>query len=205
MPDIVYILQNDAMPGLVKVGRTSGNLEDRIRQLDTTGVPLPFRCFFAAEVKDGSVVEDRLHEAFGDNRVRERREFFRVAPHRVKAALDLAALKDVTPGREIETEEGDAAALAKNELKAERAARLKFSMLGIKPGDTLRFTRNEKITCSVLDDSTVTLDGEALSLTNATLKALEKTGVTWKSAQGSNYWLFGEDTLQELRDAREEA
>jgi hypothetical protein len=200
MPDIVYILQNDAMPGLIKVGRTSSNLEDRIRQLDTTGIPLPFRCFYAAEVKDGAKVEERLHEAFGDARVRERREFFRVAAHRVKAALDLAALRDVTPGKEIETEVGDAAALARNEIKTDRAARLKFSMLGIKPGDVLKFTRDEKITCIVVDDSTVNLGGESLSLTTATLKALEQTGVIWKSAQGSNYWMFGDNTLQELRD-----
>ena len=155
MPDIVYILQNDAMPGLVKIGRTSSDLEGRIRQLDSTGVPLPFRCFYAAEVKDGAVVEERLHEAFGDTRVRERREFFRVAAHRVKAALDLAAIKDVTPGKEIETEAGDAAALARNEDRTERAARLKFSMLGIKPGDVLKFTRDEKITCTVVDLSLI--------------------------------------------------
>ena len=36
--------------------RIEHRLEDRIRQLDTTGVPLPFRCFFAAEVKDGAKV-----------------------------------------------------------------------------------------------------------------------------------------------------
>lgn len=200
MPEIVYILQNDAMPGIVKIGRTSSDLEGRIRQLDTTGIPLPFRCFYAAEVQNGSKVEERLHEAFGDMRVRERREFFRVAAHRVKAALDLAALKDVTPGREIETESGDAAALARNEDRSERAARLKFFMLGIKPGDILKFTRDEKITCTVIDDTTVNLFGDNLSLTPATLKALEKTGVTWKSAQGSNYWMFGDMTLQELRE-----
>lgn len=203
MPEIVYILQNDAMPGLVKIGRTSIDLESRIRQLDTTGIPLPFRCFYAAEVSDGAKVEERLHEAFGDARVRERREFFRVSAHRVKAALDLAALKDVTPRKEIETEAGDAAALARNEDRVERAARLKFSMLGIKPGDVLKFTRDEKITCTIVDDSTVSLFGENLSLTPATLKALEKTGVTWKSAQGSNYWMHGAMTLQELRDQSE--
>lgn len=201
MPDIVYILQNDAVPGLVKIGRTSSDLDERIRQLDSTGVPLPFRCFYAAEVANGSNVEERLHEAFGDTRVRERREFFRISAHRVKAALDLAALKDVTPGKEIETEVGDAAALARNEDRAERAARLKFGMLGIKPGDVLKFTRDEKITCTVVDESTVNFAGENLSLTPATLKALEKTGVTWKSAQGSNYWMFGDMTLQELRDS----
>lgn len=205
MPEIVYILQNDAMPGLVKIGRTSTDLETRIRQLDTTGIPLPFRCFYAAEVNDGAKVEERLHEAFGDARVRERREFFRVSAHRVKAALDLAALKDVTPRKEIETEAGDAAALARNEDRTERASRLKFSMLGIKPGDVLKFTRDEKITCTVVDDSTVNIFGENLSLTPATLKALEKTGVTWKSAQGSNYWMSGDMTLQELRSSREES
>jgi len=200
MPEIVYILQNDAMPGLVKIGKTNADLEARIRQLDTTGLPLPFRCFYAAEVNDSTKTEARLHEAFGNSRVRERREFFRVAAHRVKAALDLAALRDVTPGKEIETEAGDVAALAKNEERTERAARLKFGMLGIKPGDTLRFTRDEDITCTVVDESTVRLFGENLSLTPATLKALEKTGVNWKSAQGSNYWMFGDMTLQELRD-----
>ena len=45
MPDleIVYVLTNPAMPGLVKIGRTAG--EDagaRIAQLYTTGVPVPF-------------------------------------------------------------------------------------------------------------------------------------------------------------------
>ena len=109
----------------------------------------------------------------------------------------------MTPIKEIETEAGDVAALAKNEERSERASRLKFSMLGIKPGDQLSFTRDESVTCIVVDDSTVNLFGENLSLTPATLKALEKTGVTWKSAQGSNYWMFGGLTLQEIRDGKE--
>jgi hypothetical protein len=203
MPEIVYILQNDAMPGLVMVGLTTTSVEARMRQLDTTSVPLPFRCFFAAEVANAAKVEERIHEAFGDQRVRDKREFFRMAPHRIKAILDLVMIKDVTPGQEVETESGDAAALARNEGRADRAARLKFSMLGIKPGDTLKFVRKESITCTVVDDSTVSLDDEILSLTNATLKALAKTGVSWKSAQGSNYWMFGDLTLQELRDEQD--
>lgn len=42
MADIVYLLTNESMPGLVKVGRTNGDLAVRIRQLFQTGVPLPF-------------------------------------------------------------------------------------------------------------------------------------------------------------------
>jgi hypothetical protein len=48
----VYVLRNEAMPGYVKVGFTRGSLEDRIRELDTTGIPLPFECFYAARVSN---------------------------------------------------------------------------------------------------------------------------------------------------------
>jgi hypothetical protein len=46
MPEIVYILTNEAMPGLVKIGRTSVDLAGRIKALYQTGVPLPFELFF---------------------------------------------------------------------------------------------------------------------------------------------------------------
>tara|TARA_B100000780_G_scaffold162481_1_gene113595 strand:+ start:237 stop:377 length:141 start_codon:yes stop_codon:yes gene_type:complete len=41
----VYVLTNDSMPGLVKIGRTSGSIEKRMRDLYKTGVPIPFNCF----------------------------------------------------------------------------------------------------------------------------------------------------------------
>lgn len=54
MTEIVYILTNEAMPGLVKVGRTTTDLAGRIRALFQTGVPLPFELFFACEVNDAA-------------------------------------------------------------------------------------------------------------------------------------------------------
>ena len=57
MPEIVYILTNEAMPGLIKIGRTNGEVSERVRQLDTTPIPLPFECFYAAEVTDADRVE----------------------------------------------------------------------------------------------------------------------------------------------------
>lgn len=77
MPERIYVLVNQAMPGLIKIGRTSGDdVEARMRQLDTTGIPLPFECFYAAEVADAARVERAIHEAFEDHRVRRNREFF---------------------------------------------------------------------------------------------------------------------------------
>jgi hypothetical protein len=90
------VLINEAMPGYVKVGKTE-DIERRLLDLDWTNLPLPFECFYAAKVANAGFVEAQLHDAFGVQRVRARREFFRVSPERVVAALRLAELENVTP------------------------------------------------------------------------------------------------------------
>ena len=52
MSEIVYILTNEAMPDMVKIGITSTTVEERMKSLQSTGVPLPFTCYYAAEVED---------------------------------------------------------------------------------------------------------------------------------------------------------
>ena len=43
---IVYILSNQAMPGLIKIGSTTENeLKNRLSNLYSTGVPFPFEFF----------------------------------------------------------------------------------------------------------------------------------------------------------------
>ena len=74
MAEIVYVLTNEAMPGLVKIGRTTSDLARRIRDLYQTGVPLPFELFYACEVQNSGLVESKLHDAFGDHRVSKTRE-----------------------------------------------------------------------------------------------------------------------------------
>ncbi len=55
---IVYLLTNPVMPGLVKIGMTTQeDIERRMRELYTTGVPVPFECQFACKVqKTDSVI-----------------------------------------------------------------------------------------------------------------------------------------------------
>ena len=84
---IISILINEAMPSCVKVGKTTDSIENRMKGLDTTGVPLPFECFYAAKVADMSFMERQLHDAFSDNRVRKSREFFNIDPARIALAL----------------------------------------------------------------------------------------------------------------------
>ena len=52
---IVYLLTNPVMPGLVKIGMTTQeDIDKRMKELYTTGVPVPFECQFACKVKKGA-------------------------------------------------------------------------------------------------------------------------------------------------------
>lgn len=64
---IVYLLTNPVMPGLVKIGMTTQeDIDKRMKELYTTGVPVPFECKFACKVKksDCLKIEKALHKAF---------------------------------------------------------------------------------------------------------------------------------------------
>ena len=92
---IVYILTNPSMPGLVKIGRTT-NLEARIASLSSpSSVPEPFHIAYAAYVEDAAFVERGLHAAFSLHRM-PGREFFRLPVANAIAALSLAEVAQVS-------------------------------------------------------------------------------------------------------------
>ena len=94
---IVYVLTNPAMAGLVKIGKTTQlEVDERMKQLYGTGVPVPFDCAFACQVKDATEVEKALHFAFGNARINPNREFFKIEAERVIAVLKLLKVDDIT-------------------------------------------------------------------------------------------------------------
>lgn len=83
----VYILDNLAMPGLVKVGRTNGSAEERARKLShSTGVPMPFRVVHQRQVWNPKQIEPLLHRRLTRYRVHDDREFLRLP---VEDAIDI--------------------------------------------------------------------------------------------------------------------
>lgn len=197
MPEIIYLLKNEAMPGLVKIGRTSADsVEDRITQLSShTGVPLAFECFFAAEVMDGARIEKTLHQLFAEQRVNPKREFFRVDREKVVLAISIGEFKEVTPGLpNIDKEEQEAL----DKVKARRP-RLRLDAIGIKSGDVLYFWRHDDVQATVMEDGKVNLNGETLSLSAAALKVLTSMGHKTPTASGSEYWMFDGELLDERR------
>lgn len=73
----VYILTNESMPGLVKIGKTTRCPDGRALELDTTGVPTPFKVVHYVFAPDCHALERYVHELMPDLRVRDSREFFR--------------------------------------------------------------------------------------------------------------------------------
>ena len=99
MTEIVYVFTNPAMPGYVKIGKTSkANVEERLKELSNpTGIPVPFECLYAAEVADATKVETAIHMAFDCDRPNKKREFFTTDPERIITLLEAFAISDATP------------------------------------------------------------------------------------------------------------
>lgn len=93
---IVYILTNETMPNVVKIGKTARSVSKRITELNSTGVPSGFECFYAAFVDDMHDVERKLHKQLASSRVNDKREFFAVNPREAHKALAPFANGDAT-------------------------------------------------------------------------------------------------------------
>lgn len=194
MNEIIYILINDAMPGYVKIGKTSTSLEQRIKELSSsTSVPLPFTCFYACTVKDASFVEHQLHDAFDNNRINPKREFFKISPERVVSALKLAEIENITPKIDIVENQEDQNAL--NQARAEMRSRFNFNMVDIPIGAEIYFSRDENIKAKVVDNRHILLNGETTSLSTSAQKIL---GYDY-GVQGTAYWMYDNETLDERR------
>ena len=195
---IVYILVNEAMPGYVKIGKTSTSLEQRIKELSaSTSVPLPFTCFYACTVKDMSFVEKQLHDAFDTSRVNPRREFFQIAPERVVAALKLAEIEDITPREDIVESRDDQQAL--NQAR-ERRSVFNFKMVDIPVGAELTFSRDDNAKARVVDNRNIEFNGEIVSLSASAQKLLGYSSLP----AGTDYWMYQNETLDERRRRYEE-
>ena len=197
---IVYLLTNTYMPGLVKIGMTTKKeIDQRMRELYTTGVPAPFECQFACQVKksDCAKIEKALHTAFSPSRVNPNREFFRIQVEQAKAILELFHHEDVTDEvtAEIENDltEEDKAASRKGQMH--RPA-LNFMQMGMQKGDILVWKEDSNITISVFTERSVLYNGKEFALSALTR---DLKGYKYYVAPGS-YWLYKDRLLSEIYD-----
>ena len=195
MKGIVYILSNPAMPGIVKIGRTTrGDMKQRLKELFTTGVPVPFDCVFACDVDNCVEVEKALHIAFRPYQIHPSREFFKIEPDQPMAILKLFDKKDVTAEvtQAIDSQITDLDREAGEKLKRQRRPPLNFKEMGIPVGTTLTFNTGDKSALvTVCADKKVLYNGQDYSLTQLTRELLELD----YNVQPTRYWSYNGKSL----------
>ena len=198
---IVYLLTNPVMPGLVKIGMTAQeDIDKRMKELYTTGVPVPFECQFACRVKKSDCVkiEKALHTAFEPQRINANREFFRIQVNQAKAILELFHHTDVTEEvtDEIQNDLTDDDKAASAKAQPHRPA-LNFYEMGMQKGDVLIWKDDPSIYVTVISERKVSYKGEEASISalSAQLKGYKSKHI----APGA-HWLFNDRFLSEIYD-----
>ncbi len=86
----LYVLLNPAMPGLLKVGKTTRDPSDRVAELSSaTGVPSPFVLAYQQPVIDCHAAEKWVHGELerAGHRVADNREFFSAPLHEIVGVI----------------------------------------------------------------------------------------------------------------------
>ena len=190
MNQIVYILINESMPEYVKIGFTHGDVKERIRQLDRTGVPLPFEVYYATTVEDAEKEEKWLHSIFADRRARDSREFFKMNPEYATLALKRIGIKEIKIDSGLTKEQEKEV----DEVK-ERRSRFHFAQYGIPVGSKLTFTRDSNIIAEVVENDKIKIDGKVDSLSSFAMKLLGYK----RNPQGTLYFEFEDEILHDRR------
>lgn len=198
---IVYVLTNSVMPGLVKIGMTTrGNIDARMKELYSTGVPVPFDCVYACEVKvsDCAKIEKALHKAFEPNRINANREFFRIDATQATAILELFDRKDITSEvtAEIENDLTVEDKAASEKIKSARRPPLNFREMGIPDKANLFFINDSNIIVTVVADKKVSYNNEIMSLTAITRQLLNSP----RDVAPTRYWEYEGKNLRDIYD-----
>jgi hypothetical protein len=85
----VYVLSNQAMPGLVKVGYSTKDPQLRVDELGGTGLPHPFVLEYDVLVVEPRDIEQAVHVRL--NSCHEAKEFFRCTVAEAMAAIQRVA------------------------------------------------------------------------------------------------------------------
>lgn len=98
----VYVLSNPCMPGIYKIGMTTGTPEIRAKEISQgTGVPMPFEVVRAFYSHNPYEDEKEIHNYLAPVRVNESREFFKATLDEIDLAASECCLIDRDEPAEI--------------------------------------------------------------------------------------------------------
>lgn len=201
----IYILTNDAMPDFIKIGFTAADdVETRMRQLDTTGMPLPFRLHACVEIDNAQQLERLAHDLFAVQRARPNREFFILEPETAVRYLKAISLNDATArwvavNQQMIDETGSA--VAEEDVNKPRQASFTFSSAGVPIGSEIVFVRNPEFVAIVASDTEVHFENATVKLSPLARLLFERIGAVNSSGAyaGPQYFTFEDEILSDRR------
>ena len=82
-PGYIYILINPSIMGIVKIGKTNSDPENRVNELSSaTSAPTPFYLAYKTYFQNATQAEDLVHSRLDQFRISHNREFFRIPLHK---------------------------------------------------------------------------------------------------------------------------
>ena len=147
-PGYVYILTNPSFrEDWVKIGKST-NMEKRLKTLNTTALPLPFKVYATIKTSKYEELEKIIHKQIDrltDLRINQSREFFNVHPAQAldifldqATALDDAIVTKYENGKPRQMYPVLEKSKEENEKKPQRPP-FDFSMVGLNVGDKVIF------------------------------------------------------------------
>ena len=135
----IYIFSNPSFKdGMIKIGQTA-EVYKRKSELNSTGVPTPFKTEYFAEINNYEVIEKKIHKILRQYRVNKDREFFNCSiPEAINVIRECSEIHDekiyYKSPEEIEIEKArlDSARLLKEKEKKERQKKKKSRIDGKK-------------------------------------------------------------------------
>jgi hypothetical protein len=201
----IYILTNDAMPDYIKIGFTAADdVETRMKQLDTTGLPLPFRLHACIEVENAQQLEKLAHDVFATQRARSNREFFLMEAETAVRYLKAVSLNDssarwIASEQRMIDETGEI--LSENQVVKPKLPSFTFSSANVPIGAEVKFVRDGSYVANVVSDTEVEFEGQILKLSPLTRLIFERLGASNSSGAyaGPQYFSYEEEILSERR------
>lgn len=212
---VIYILTNPSFPEYVKIGYAD-DIDKRLLQLNRSEcIPFAFRVYATYEVnsrlsdlKIHSIIDKlnpNLRSIENFNGKQRIREFYAMSPEDAYSILEAIAeihgcadkLKRIVMD-EAQKQAEETAQEIDDEHK-ERQSPFRFSMCNIQPGEELEYCNNPEIKCTIVDDKTVSYQGQIYSL-SALAQLL--TGSKY-SVAGPRYFKYRGEWLNDVRHRQE--
>lgn len=99
--EYVYVMSNLSFSDILKIGWTRKHPNIRAKDLNSSGVPMPFTVEFVVVTENGRKLEKKIHTHLNKYRVNSKKEFFKISKNDLVEILTNELILNLTPMADI--------------------------------------------------------------------------------------------------------